>query len=98
MISPYSYQQYKNSKFFYVGGKAKPTASQDISQLILLFKINLTHIFSYREVRWDIKIRLEDIKKPSKSLILYKPKWKLIQYDHFNKNFSTHNICKSPRH
>ena len=62
-------------------------ASQGISQRILLFKINPTHIFSYREARWDIKIRLEDITKPSKSLILYKPKWKLIQYDHFSTRF-----------
>ncbi|KAM4084266.1 hypothetical protein ACB094_08G119800 [Castanea mollissima] len=38
---------------------------------------------------------LEDITKPSESLILYKPKWKLIQYDHLSKNFSTHDICKN---
>ena len=81
-----------------VSGKAKPMASQGISQLFIFLKINPTHIISYHEARWDIKISLEDITKPFESLILYKPKWKLIQYYHLSKSFSTHNICKSPRH
>ena len=54
--------------------KAKTMISQDISQLIILVKVNPTHIFSYHEARWDITIRLEDITKPYETLILHKPK------------------------